>query len=309
MKATSSYTPGRACVVEQIQIRGDVSYRLRRWPAQESAKGTGQGAPPLLLAHGWMDIGASFQRFVDTLGAARDVIALDWRGFGGSKAAPRDSFWFYDYYADLDALIDHISPDAPIDLLGHSMGGNIAMVYAGTCPQRIRRLINVEGFGLARTQPAEAPARLAKWLSQLKEPVSIRTFASLEEVATHLLKRTPRMDEAFATWLAAQWAERQPDGRWHVMADAAHKHVNPILYRCEEVLAAWGNIEAKVLWVEGDKADQTSLAGERYSREEFEARLGTVKAFERLRIDQCGHMVHLEHPDLLAQAVESFLEA
>lgn len=309
MKASSLYVPRKACVVEQIQIRGDVSYRLRRWRAQENPERAGRGAPPLLLAHGWMDVGASFQRFVDALSTAREVIALDWRGFGGSKASPSDSYWFYDYYADLDAVIDHISPDAPIDLLGHSMGGNIAMIYAGTCPHRIRRLVNVEGFGLARTEPAEAPARMAKWLSQLKAPVSIRTFASLQEVAAHLMKRSPRLDEGFANWLAAEWAGRRVDGRWHVKADPVHKRLNPILYRCDEALAAWENIEAEVLWVEADNVEQTPLASERYSREEFEARMGKIKALERLRINQCGHMVHLEQPDHLAQAVESFLGA
>lgn len=304
MNTTSSYTPIRASTVEQILIRNDVSYRLRHWPAQEPAK---LGAPPLLLAHGWMDVGASFQRFVDTLSTARGVIALDWRGFGGSTAAPGDSYWFYDYYADLDAIIDHISPNAPIDLLGHSMGGNIAMVYAGTCPERIRRLVNVEGFGLARTSPSEAPARLARWLAEVKKPVSMRTFASLQDVAGHLMKRSPHMDERFALWLAAEWTERKADGRWHVMADAVHKRVNPILYRCDEVLAAWENIEAKVLWVEGDKVEQTPISSERFSRDEFEKRLARIKSLERLRIDDCGHMVHLDRPALLAQAVESFL--
>ncbi|NYT68369.1 alpha/beta hydrolase [Pusillimonas noertemannii] len=265
-------------------------------------------APPLLLAHGWMDMGASFQRFVDALGTEREVVALDWRGFGGSRASrPSDSYWFYDYYADLDAVIDHISPNAPIDLLGHSMGGNIAMIYAGTCPERIRRLVNVEGFGLARTLPSQAPGRLAQWLSELKTPVAIRTFASVQEVAGHLLKRSPHMDEGFALWLAGEWAERKADGRWHVRADAAHKRVNPILYRCDEVLAAWEKIQASVLWVEGDKPEQTPLSPERYSREEFEARLGRIKSLQRLRIDDCGHMVHLDQPGILAQAVESFL--
>lgn len=309
MKASSTYIPLRPYIVEQIQIRNNVSYRLLRWPLQKNMKGGRQDAPPLLLAHGWMDVGASFQRFVDLLDPGREVIALDWRGFGGSKAAPTDGYWFYDYYADLDAIIDHISPAAPIDLLGHSMGGNIAMIYAGTCPQRIRRLINVEGFGLARTQADEAPARLAKWLSELKTPVSLRTFAGVEEVAAHLLKRSPHMDKGYALWLAAQWAQRKADGRWHVRADAVHKRTNPILYRSDEILAAWENIEAEVLWVEGDKVEQTPLTNERYTREEFEARLGKVKALQRLRIDQCGHMVHLEQPEPLAQAVDGFLGA
>jgi len=309
MKATPTYTPRRTCTVEQIQIRCDVSYRLRRWPAQESAEGVARTAPPLLLAHGWMDIGASFQRFVDALDSGREVVALDWRGFGGSKAPPSDSYWFYDYYADLDAVIDHVSPNAPIDLLGHSMGANIAMIYSGSCPERIRRLVNVEGFGLARTESADAPARLAKWLSELKTPVSIRTFASLQEVAAHLMKRSPHMDEGFAMWLAAEWAQRQADGRWHVTADAVHKRVNPILYRCDEVLAAWENIEAETLFVEGDKVEETTFSSARYSRDEFEDRLSRIKAVKRLRIDECGHMIHLEQPNRLAKAVDGFLGA
>lgn len=255
-----------------------------------------------------MDVGASFQRFVDTLSIAREVIAIDWRGFGRSRVLrPSDSYWFYDYYADLDAVIDHISPGAPIDLLGHSMGGNIAMIYAGTCPQRIRRLVNLEGFGLAQTLPSEAPARLAHWLSELKTQVLIRTFASLQDVAGHLMKRSPHMEEQFAFWLAGEWTERKADGHWHVLADAVHKRVNPMLYRCDEVLAAWENIEARVLWVEGDKADQNQLSRERYSREEFEARLGRIKSLERLHLDDCGHMIHLDQPGPLAQAVDSFL--
>lgn len=96
----------------------------------------------------------------------------------------------------------HISPNAPIDLLGHSMGGNIAMIYAGTCPARIRRLVNVEGFGLARVTPSGAPGRLARWLSELKDPVSMRTFSSLQDVADHLLKRSPHMEEHFASWVS-----------------------------------------------------------------------------------------------------------
>lgn len=307
MSNLSIYTPHRTSTIEQVQIRNKVSYRLRRWPAQEAAK---RKASPLLLAHGWMDIGASFQRFVDALSVEREIIALDWRGFGGSRAAqPTDTYWFYDYYADLDAIIDHIWPSAPIDLLGHSMGGNVAMIYAGTCPTRIRRLVNVEGFGLACAAPTKAPARLAKWLSELKTPVSMRTFASVQEVAEHLMKRSPHMEEQFAIWLAAQWTELKPDGRRHVMADAVHKRVNPMLYRCDEVLAAWENIEAPVLWVEGDKVEQTPLADEHFSRDEFEERLGRIKTLQRVRINQCGHMVHLDQPKVMAQAVEGFLSA
>ena len=132
------------------------------------------GRPPLVMVHGWMDVGASFQFVVDALPGEREVIALDWRGFGLSETTGADSYWFPDYLGDLDALLDTVSPGAPVDLLGHSMGGNVAMSYAGIRPQRVRRLVNLEGFGMPDVAPAAAPERLAKWLDELKDPPLLR---------------------------------------------------------------------------------------------------------------------------------------
>ncbi|TKR53533.1 alpha/beta hydrolase [Allopusillimonas ginsengisoli] len=304
-KQPPPYAPHRACTVEQITIRDGVPYRIRRWAPEN---GSSLNAPPLLLAHGWMDIGASFQRCVDYLCAGREIIALDWRGFGGSRGSqPVGSYWFYDYYGDLDAIVDYISPTDPIDLLGHSMGGNITMTYAGTCPTRIRRLINVEGFGLAKSDPSKAPARLAQWLSELKSPTSLRSFASEQEVVDHLKRRSPRLEQEFGSWLARQWTEPGQGGRWHISADAAHKRVNPILYRCDEAVATWAEIQAPVLWVEGEQTAHERRSSGTYPRSEFEDRLSKVPSVERTVINQAGHMVHLDQPEALAVAIESFL--
>ena len=109
------------------------------------------GQPPLVMMHGWMDVEASFQFVVDALQQERHVIAADWRGYGLTESSKTDNYWFADYLADLDFLLDHYSPDHPVDLLGHSMGGNVVMLYAGVRPGRIRRLINLEGFGMPST--------------------------------------------------------------------------------------------------------------------------------------------------------------
>ena len=79
--------------------------------------------------------------------------------------------------------IDTLSPTQPVDLLGHSMGGNVAMIYAGVRPQRVRRLVNLEGFGLPETDPRQAPARYAAWLDELKTAPRLHPYTSLEKVA------------------------------------------------------------------------------------------------------------------------------
>ena len=126
---------------EFVPIR-QLQYHVRVW-GQPSP-----GQAPLVMVHGWMDVAASYQFVVDAFKTDHYVIAPDWRGYGQTESGGADNFWFPDYLADLDFLLDHYSPDQPVNLVGHSMGGNIVMLYTGTRPQRVRRLINLEGFGL-----------------------------------------------------------------------------------------------------------------------------------------------------------------
>ena len=286
----------------------NLQYQLREWG--DAALATPE-RPTLLLTHGWMDVGASYQFIVDELarleGPVRHVVALDWRGFGGSSGGGADAFWFHDYLGDLDTVVDLLSPAAPVDLAGHSMGGNVVMTYAGVRPARVRRLANLEGFGLPESRADQAPARLAKWLDELKEPASLRSYDTLADVAARLRKNNPRLAPDKAAWLAPHWAEQRADGRWHILGDAAHKLVNPVLYRVEEVLAGWRRIEAPVLWVEGADTDVTKFWGNRYPRADFEARLAQVPRVERLLLEDCGHMLHHDQPAAVAARLREFL--
>lgn len=304
---TTPYTPRRTAAHRIIPVRG-IDYHALIWgdAAQVSLE-----RPLLMLMHGWMDVGASFQFMVDALaaleGEARCIVAPDWRGFGGSGTGGSDSYWFADYLGDLDALIDTLAPDRPIDLLGHSMGGNVVMSYAGVRPARVRRLVNLEGFGMPATQPAQAPARLAQWLDELKQPARLRTYASAAAVAERLVKNNPRLRPDRAAWLATQWAAPGADGRWHLRADAAHKRVNPLLYRADEVVETWRRIAAPLLWVEGADTDTQKWWGGRYPRSDFEARLAQVPQLERATLADCAHMLHHDQPDRLAERLLRFL--
>jgi pimeloyl-ACP methyl ester carboxylesterase len=300
----SLYAPRRAAESRFHDLRG-WRYHAWHWTAARASR----DAPLLVMLHGWMDVGASFQFVVDAMSRDRAIVAPDWRGFGLSQGPAADSYWFYDYLGDLDALLERLSPQRPVDLVGHSMGGNVAMMYAGVRPQRVRRLVNLEGFGMPRTEPTQAPGRLAQWLDELAQPQVLRDYASADEVAQRLQTNNPLLAPDKAAWLAQHWAGPDAAGRWRLRADAAHKRTNPVLYRVDEVLATWQRITAPVLWVEGDLTDVEKWWGHRYPRSEFHERLAAVTApIVKHVLSPCGHMLHHDQPQPLAALVEAFID-
>jgi pimeloyl-ACP methyl ester carboxylesterase len=301
------YLERRAAASQFLPIRG-LRYHLMSWGGTELVSNE---RPMLVLLHGWMDVAASFQFVVDALDhlgeTPRHIVAPDWRGFGLTDAPGTDSYWFPDYLADLDALLNHLAPGQPVDLLGHSMGGNVAMSYAGVRPARIRRLVNLEGFGLPRTQPDEAPGRLARWLDELQQPQSLRDYASAGEVATRLMSNNPRLSPDKAAWLATRWAQPGEDGRWRILGDPAHKRANPVPYQADEVIATWQRIQAPLLWVEGSETQLERWWKGKYSRQEFGQRLAQVPQLHEATLDAAGHMLHHDQPAALAALLHEFL--
>lgn len=295
-----------------------MSYQPRRLPQSrfETLRGLQahalqwSGAPrrPLrVLLHGWMDLADSFQFLVDAFAADAPVLALDWRGFGHSQPGGHDAYWFADYLGDLEAWLDLVSPETPVDLIAHSMGGNIAMLYAGIRPGRVRRLVNLEGFGMPDNPSSAAPERLGRWLDELKEPARLADYASREAVAARLRKNNRRLSEDKANWLAGHWGEELADGRWRLRADPVHKRLHAVLYRKAEALACWQRIAAPVLFVEGEDDSLAAYWGARYPREDLLARLAVVPQLRHERLPGCGHMLHHDQPERLATLIDAFL--
>jgi len=299
------YVERRPSLSRFLTVRG-LRYHVLQWGDESLVR---PDRPPLVMVHGWMDVAASFQFVVDAFAADRLVLAPDWRGFGLTETQPAtDTYWYPDYLGDLEALLDQIAPGRAVDLAGHSMGGNVVMLYAGVRPQRIRKLVNLEGFGMPQTQPHQAPKRYAQWLDELKEPARLRDYANLDEVAERLRKTNPLLPAQRAAWLAGHWSRRRDDGRWEILGDPAHKRINPALYQKAEVLECWKRIEAPVMWVEGDRTDMTKWWGNRYPREDFESRLAVIASLERHVLSPAGHMLHHDQPERLAGHIESFLD-
>jgi pimeloyl-ACP methyl ester carboxylesterase len=279
-----------------VQIRG-LRYHVRRWPAP--------GAPKIVLLHGWMDVSASFQFLVDEFTQHWDVYAPDWRGYGLSEWGKADCYWLPDYIADLEFLLAHIDSASSLNVVGHSLGGNVAALYAGVRPARVARLANLEGFGMAPTRPEQAPKRYARWLEELRNPPGFKSYESFSELAQRLRNSNPRLSPEKAEFLARHWG-RELDGEGVVLrSDPAHKIVNPVLYRYEEVRACWRDVTAPVLWVEA--AESETLERLKLGADDITERRA---AFRNLRYEvlaDCGHMLHHDQPAALARLLERFL--
>lgn len=279
-----------------IDIRG-LRIHCRCWGAL--------GQPKLFLLHGWMDFSASFQFLVDAFRHDWQVIAPDWRGYGLSDRSESDTYWFPDYFADLERILAHFQPGEPVQLAGHSMGGNVAALYAGIRPERVARLVNMEGFGLNDSRPEEAPQRYARWLDQIEKGARLRDYASFDELAGRLRSNNPRLTPERALFLARHWGEADASGRVALRADPGHKLINPVLYRLEEAKACWRRIAAPVLWIEGE--DSKNANDLRMSATDRDSR----KAFFPNLVERCipdsGHMMHHDQPERAAAMIEEFL--
>jgi pimeloyl-ACP methyl ester carboxylesterase len=303
------YQPHHLSRSEFVPIR-TLDYHVRVWGPSTPTK------VPLVLVHGWMDVGASYQFVVDALSPefaeGRQIIAPDWRGFGLTIPPGRcDHYNFPDYLADLDQLLDHYAPGTPVDLVGHSMGGNIAMMYAGARPARIRRLVNLEGFGLPATRPQKAPARFAQWMDEIRQfergEMDLKAYDSADGVAQRLMKTNRRLSPDKAQWLAQHWARQTDASRWEILGDPAHKITSAQLFRVDEALALYAAITAPVLAVEaGDDSLAMWWKGQ-YSLSEYHERLKHVRDCRIAVVQDAGHMLHHDQPEATARLLQDFL--
>ena len=287
-----------------VDVRGE-QHHVLTWGNPQSN--------PLVLLHGWMDVGASFQFLVDALQDDWYAIAPDLRGFGRSAWQPQ-GYWFYDYLADLEALLAHFLGDAPARLVGHSLGGNIVMNYAGVRPDRVQRVVSLEGFGIPAEAAEDAPRKVAKWLDAVADPPRFQTYDDIGAVADRLQKKNPRLARDKAEFLAQWWAKSLPDGRAALVSDPRHKLPFPHVYRIEESVAVWRSITAPVLWVAASESEiprwlQGHPEGEMGAdgMEAVRRRIAYVRDARLVTIEDAGHMLHHDQPAAVAAQIEPFL--
>jgi pimeloyl-ACP methyl ester carboxylesterase len=286
---------GTASRSDFIRVR-ELRYHVRRWGDPS--------APKVFLLHGFLDVSATWQPVAEGLLPQFQVLAPDLRGFGHTEW-PQDGYWFPDYVGDFQFIADHYSPDAPILLVGHSMGAQIASLYAGLRPARVKKLACLDGLFLPDMDPAASPKRFGKWLDELQDLPTSKSYASFEDLAGRILKWHPDVPPERALFVARCWGREDARGRITLCADPKHRLSGPGLYRSAESTAIWKNVTAPTLFVDGGQSQMRKKAME---IEEVRTRRLCFRDHRSVVIENGSHMLHFSAPAETARAIADFLE-
>jgi len=276
---------------EFLRIRG-LRCHVRRWgdPAR----------PQLFITHGWLDVSATFQPLVEPLLDRWQVLMFDWRGFGYSEW-PQDGYWFPDYVADLEGVLDHYSPEQPVLLVGHSMGAQAVALYAGARPERVRKLICLDGIGLPDMALQRAPKKLRRWLDDVKQLPGVKTYESFEQLAERVRAKHTRLTPEHALFIARCWGQEDAYGRIRLCADPKHILAGPQLYRAAEAEEVWKQITAPTLFIDAADSNVALPAEERVRRR------ACFRDQRVVTIPNAGHMLHFDAPEATAREIAAFM--
>jgi pimeloyl-ACP methyl ester carboxylesterase len=277
-------------------VANGLTHRVIEWTAPGAVA-------TALLIHGFMDAGATWDLVAPRLaGAGFRVLAPDLRGYGdGARVPPGGYYYFPDYVLDVAELVEALVPPAgPLLVVGHSMGGTVATLYAGATPARVSRLVVVEGVGPPDSQHEHTPDRMRHWIDGVRgvRGRAERTMASRDEALDRLAANHPRVDrEVLRTRLPAL-ARVRSDGLVVWKADPLHATRSPVPFFAETFKAFVKRVECPTMFVSGGPAG--------WHPPDEQQRIECFRALSRLDIEDAGHMMHWTHPDLLSKAVADF---
>jgi len=168
----------------------------------------------------------------------------------------------------------------------------------------LRWLVNLEGLGLARTRPEDAPKRYAHWLDEVRDPFKAGRYDSLDQLVTILRMRNPRLSADVAEFVARAWSRPEPDSpEVRLRFDPRHRLVNPILYRREEAEACWARLEIPMLLVMGELSDHRARHTSYVTDDQLHALFRQVRL---VTVPRTGHMMHHEDPESVAKHIVAF---
>jgi len=266
----------------------------------EAANSTPSGLTVLMI-HGFLDSGATWDLVAEPLArAGHTVLVPDLRGYGDSGRVGVGGYYhFPDYVGDVAALVEQINP-ARLALVGHSMGGTVASLYAGAVPARIERLVLLEGIGVPDAGPGAALSRMRAWLEDMRKlEVWQRPLASFEEAVERLARMHPTIPRENIEKRTKQLVRTDASGELRWANDPLHRTTSPTPFSAEAFKSFLRNITAPTLFVSGGK--------EGWRVPDESERLACIAKVEHIDLEGAGHMMHWKVPDAVAECLLRFL--
>jgi pimeloyl-ACP methyl ester carboxylesterase len=257
----------------------------------------------LLFVHGYLDCGASFAPLVGQLPDHYHCVAPDLRGHGGTEWVGKGGYYhFLDYVRDLRDLVDQLAGPRLV-LIGHSMGGGIATLFAGSWPDAVEKLVLLEGLGPPEEDYEEGPERIRRWLRELRntESRAARTFETIEQVAGRLGKLWSTLSSE-QTLELARWMSCPAEGgglRWSY--DPMHRTRTPMIFRPQRWAPFLRAITCPTLTVTGGQSW--------YRWPDLEGRRANLVNRTHCHIENGSHMLHLDSAEVVGSAILRHIDA
>ena len=259
--------------------------------------------PPLLLLHGGRDHCRSWDWVATDLRRSFHIVAPDLRGHGDSAWAVGSTYSMIDYVLDLAALLKTLDL-FPITIIAHSLGARVALQYAGIYPDRVAKLVAIEGLGppASLSKPVSAVSRMLQWVREMqalgrRHP---KPYRSIEEAIARMREANPHLSAEQARHLTVNGVIRHEDGTYAWKFDNFVRAVSPYLFNLDEAREIWSQITCPVLLVRGSESWAPDPEAE-----------GHASAFRDphiVTLEGAGHWVHHDRLVVFLGAVRRFLD-
>jgi pimeloyl-ACP methyl ester carboxylesterase len=259
-------------------------------------------APTLILIHGGLDHSRSWDHLAQALSATFHVVAPDLRGHGESDWATGSSYSLADHVYDLTCLVKSAG-SGKVTIIGHSMGGMVSLTYAGAFPDKVSRLVVLDGvtnFPARRVKPADV--RIADWVGDLDKFAQrkIHRYPSVAGGADRILTRNPRLKREQAMHLATHGLKLNADGTYSWKFDPYLRARAPYRLSLDDHMALWSRIQCPTLLVSGSESFLPDPGT-----------AGVISHFghaDLVKIEGAGHWLHHDKPDEVLDVIKKFLE-
>jgi pimeloyl-ACP methyl ester carboxylesterase len=259
-----------------------------------------ESSPPLLLIHGNRDHARTWDQVAVQLMREYCVYAVDLRGHGDSQWSVGGQYSLPEFVLDVAMLGRELNRN-PLTVIGHSLGGAVALEYTGVFPQFVKKVVAVEGLGPPVREHVAAPSRMRSWIGQMQEfdTRKPRRYTSLDDATKRMMEENPHLTAEMARHLTLHGMRKNDDGTSSWKFDNYVRLHSPYEFNIAEARELWNQIRCPTLLIRGSE----SWA----SDPEQDGKATAFHNYKNVLVKDAGHWVHHDQLDAFMTVVWDFL--